>query len=106
MRFVQALPIALLLGCSTPSTPPSAVPPPVFVVQRVPPPDFQRDLPLEIPRSHFCQLGKSCMDLDPRPFEACLVGGAKRCADKVTEPLLAEGEPVEVYPPARQQVSR
>jgi len=106
MRFVHALPIAFLLGCSTPSTPPNTVPPPIFVVQQVPPPDFERDLPLEMPQGHFCHLGKSCMELDPRPFEACLVSGAKRCADKVTEPLLAEGESVEVYPPPRQPVSR
>jgi hypothetical protein len=86
-RFVHALPLALLLGCST--APPPA-PPSIFVVQQVPPPEFQRDLPLEQPRSHFCQLGTSCMQLDPRPFEACLLGGTKRCADKVTEPLLVD----------------
>jgi hypothetical protein len=91
MRFVYALPIAFVLGCSTPSAPPSAVPPPVFFVQQVPPPEFERDLPLEMPQGHFCQLGKSCMELDPRPFETCLVGSAKRCADKITEPLLVGG---------------
>jgi hypothetical protein len=86
-RFVHALPLALLLGCSTA---PHPAPSPILVVQQVPPPEFQRDLPLEQPRGHFCQLGTSCMELDPRPFEACLVGGTTRCADKVTEPLLVE----------------
>ena len=106
MRLVYSLPIALLLGCSTPNMPPSADPPYVFMVHQVPPPEFERDLPLEQPRGHFCQLGTSCLALDPRPFEPCLVDGTKRCADKVTEPLLADDESVEVYPPPRLEISR
>lgn len=91
-RFAFALPLVVLLGCSTP---PSAPAPAAFWVQQVPPPDFQRDLPLEPPREyrgdvrgHFCLLGTSCVELDPRPFEACLVSGAKLCLDKAREPLL------------------
>jgi len=92
-RLIVTLPLTALLGCSSP---PSA-PPPVLVAQTIPPPEFQRDLPLEPPESHFCQLGKSCMTLDPRPFEACLVG-TKRCIDKAAEPLLVS-EPSSAQPP-------
>lgn len=38
-----------------------------------------------------CQLGTTCLTLDPRPFELCLVG-TKRCAEKATEPLLVIDE--------------
>jgi hypothetical protein len=38
-----------------------------------------------------CQLGTSCLTLDPRPFELCLLD-ATHCADKVTEPLLVVDE--------------
>jgi hypothetical protein len=96
-RFVRALPFALLLGCSTPpdSTPLPVLPSPIVVTEQVPPPEFQRDLPLEQPQGHFCQLGRSCMALDPRPFEACLVSGTKRCVDKVQEPLLVNESSVQ-----------
>ena len=33
-----------------------------------------------------CQLGTSCLALDPRPFEVCLVGSNK-CADKLEPPI-------------------
>lgn len=33
-----------------------------------------------------CQLGTSCLALDPRPFELCLVSGNK-CADKLEPPI-------------------
>jgi hypothetical protein len=89
-RIVVALPFAWLLGCSTPAQSPRITP--ILEVQRTPPPDFQRELPLESPQGHLCQLGQSCMTLDPRPFEACLVG-TKRCLDKVIEPVLVDTEP-------------
>jgi hypothetical protein len=59
----------------------------------VPPPEFQRELPLEQPPAalgHVCKLGTSCLDLDPRPFEMCLVD-AKHCVDKALEPIPAKG---------------
>ena len=73
--------VMALLGCSTPPTPlePART--------AVPPPEIQRDLPLEQPdllAGRVCKLGTSCMDLDKRPFEACLVG-ARHCADKALE---------------------
>jgi hypothetical protein len=64
----------------------------------VPPPEVSIDLPLEPdpPRGElkgeFCKLGRSCMALDPRPFEPCLVE-TRRCADKITEPLLVGAAP-------------
>jgi hypothetical protein len=87
----------ILLGCSTPTSVPE---PPAFGVQQVPPPEFSRDLPLEPRRGYddhgaaFCHLGTSCIAMDPRPFEPCLVEGTKRCVDKATEPLLV-AEPSE-----------
>ena len=108
-RIVFALPVTWLLACSTP--PDTAPVPPVFRVQQVPPPDFERDLPLEQPplnpEGRVCQLGKSCLALDPRPFEACLVSAAKRCVDKATEPLLIEDGAVQADPtPYPRAVSR
>jgi hypothetical protein len=96
-RVAFALPLVLLLGCSTAPLPSEGPSP---SAQFVPPPETSIELPLEPPpgrygevQGHFCQLGKSCMELDPRPFEACLVSGAVRCADKIQEPLLVS-EPV------------
>lgn len=72
-----------LQGCSTPSSEQLA---------RIPPPEISRELPLEVPApghpdmplARVCKLGASCMELDPRPFEACLVG-TKHCVDKAAE---------------------
>lgn len=77
-RMTAVLAMAFLLpGCSTPAPEP---------VAQVPPPAFSRELPLEEPAKpvfRACQLGKSCMAMDARPFEMCLVGGKQtRCIDK------------------------
>jgi hypothetical protein len=44
-----------------------------------------------LPQQNFkaCTLGQSCMAMDDRPFELCLVS-RKRCADKIKEPLLVD----------------
>ena len=60
----------------------------------LPPPQIAMYLPIErrdesTPR--FCHLGTSCLSLDPRPFEACLLATG-RCP--------AEGEPLLVTEPA------
>jgi hypothetical protein len=81
------LPLAaalLLLGCST-SQPPMT-PAPEVIASAAP-------LPAPVPEikpqmAKACQLGTSCLTLDPRPFELCLVAAGKRCVDKATEPLL------------------
>ena len=101
---VSLLAITSLLGlgsCSTPSP---------QVVESVPPPDFQMPLPLEpftqrdpdepppesnIAGGKLCQLGTSCLAMDPRPFEVCLLGTQKRCSDKAREPLLVDNPDVE-----------
>ncbi|HET9862334.1 MAG TPA: hypothetical protein VFP37_02760 [Steroidobacteraceae bacterium] len=55
---------------------------------QVPPPGISIDLPLEARDAdapQFCQLGATCLELDPRPFTACLLATG-RCP--------AEGEPL------------
>lgn len=85
--FVSAAALAALLSCSTPQfvTPVAAAPTPV------PPPEFSFSLPLEEPVPEgpptFCKLGTTCLAMDPRPFEPCLLS-TKSCRDKATEPLL------------------
>jgi hypothetical protein len=98
--------VMAVLGCSTP--PPHSQP----SHAAVPTPDVQFDLPpeqREMFAGRVCKLGTSCMDLDPRPFEACLVG-AKHCVDKALETVEVEAlkpradpEPLEtvVRSPAR-----
>ncbi len=81
--------LAVLLGCSTsksPSSvqaaPPSAQPvPPPRIVWRVIPP-----LPAMEPPGQFCLLGTTCLAMDPRPFEPCLLS-SKHCKDKAAEPM-------------------
>ena len=89
-----------LLSCTTPS-------PPQQLVVAVPPPEVSIDLPLEPPPEHqqfkearACLLGAtgSCMAMDPRPFEPCLVG-AKHCEVKGTEVIKVA--PQVIVDPAR-----
>ena len=75
--LITALLIALT-GCSTP---------PPGIAADLPPPTFSRDLPLEPPPvSRVCKLGTSCLAMDPRPFEACLVG-TRLCVDKAADSI-------------------
>jgi hypothetical protein len=79
--------VALVLsGCST------STPAPRIVTIILPlPPDLRysprRD---DVTVGKVCQLGTSCLELDPRPFEMCLLAITQRCGDKITESLLAE----------------
>jgi hypothetical protein len=102
VSLLATLTTFLLAGCSTP---------PVPVIESVPPPDVSRLLPLEpyayhtpnepappdpaMPIGKICQLGTSCLALDSRPFEVCLLGTQKRCSEKVREPLLVENPEVQ-----------
>ena len=95
-RTAIALILAGLTGCSTQHT-----------VQ--PPKETSIDLPLLAPspepemRGRICQLGTSCLAMDPRPFEPCLLS-TKHCSDKGVEPLLVAPAPSIV--PAPRIVSR
>lgn len=97
IAFVAAL--LAMLGCSTPqpASPVAAVPP----EPAVPAPEISIDLPLEEPMpapfGRVCKLGTSCLAMDPRPFEPCLLS-TKNCRDKATEPLLVE-QPKSLEPP-------
>ncbi len=48
-----------------------------------------------------CQLGTSCLTLDERPFEICLLD-TKHCRDKVVEPLLVDDK--SVAPPSTEPI--
>lgn len=58
------------------------------------PTEFSRPLPLEPKQLSpgFCQLGTSCMAMDARPFEPCLLS-TKHCSDKAAEPMLVAPPP-------------
>jgi hypothetical protein len=74
-----------------------------------PPPELEFALPLEEPMpippeppARICQLGTSCLAMDPRPFEPCLLT-TRHCADKAT-PMLVR--PPDGPPLAPQKASR
>jgi hypothetical protein len=90
-------------GCSTPqpsdtrhaaanvqaSTPVPAHPELLAQIAKLQPdlaPPSDEGLP-EVLKGKPCQLGTSCLAMDPRPFEICLLGTNKRCSDKAREPL-------------------
>jgi hypothetical protein len=81
----------LIVGCTTQRAEPPAEQPPLLrgTVTQSSPPRFQP--PPQGSGFKACQLGTSCLTLDPRPFELCLLD-SKHCADKVTEPLLVVDE--------------
>jgi hypothetical protein len=86
---LTAASLAGLLGCSTPQ---ALAPPIVFELPPIPSPDYEiRDGQL-VPKSQqltgrICKLGTSCLAMDPRPFEPCLLS-TKSCSDKAAEPML------------------
>jgi hypothetical protein len=90
---VGAAGLALLLGCSTPK-PAAPVPAAsaesaepallVYEVYEIPP---VRPWPDPQPFGGICKLGTSCLAMDPRPFEPCLLS-TKHCSDKAAEPML------------------
>jgi hypothetical protein len=105
-----ALAIAALtsvLGCSTPhpaqTTQPAPIPP---LLSDLAPGYELHEAPLvpeaQIP-PQICKLGTSCLAMDPRPFEPCLLS-TKHCSDKAVEPLLVAPTPSII--PAPQEVSR
>jgi hypothetical protein len=95
-RFVLGAPV-LLLGCTTQDQAPSAV---GYAPGAHPLPQIARYEPMPRPHSyrgetfagHICKLGTSCMDLDPRPFEPCLIT-TTRCTDKAGDSLLVDTPP-------------
>jgi hypothetical protein len=83
--------LAGILGCNTAQQVEQrqAVAAPPAQVQVPLPPPSSDDLP-EVFKGKPCQLGKSCLALDPRPFEICLLGTRKRCGDKMAEMMQVE----------------
>ncbi|HWN48108.1 MAG TPA: hypothetical protein VNM71_12165 [Steroidobacteraceae bacterium] len=90
--------LAGLLGCSTPET--------AQTTQSVTPLPPLPDLAPgdELMRPQVCKLGTSCLAMDPRPFEPCLLS-TKHCSDKAAEPLLVAATP-SIIPAPQAVVSR
>ena len=83
--------LAGMLGCSTPQQVEPRQPVLVQQVQKLQPQLTPPDEHLpEVFKGKPCQLGKSCLAMDPRPFEICLLGANKRCGDKMAEPMQVE----------------
>jgi hypothetical protein len=82
----------LVVGCTTRRVEPPRVepPPPRGGVTLSNAPRFGQPPDQEL-KAQFCQLGTSCLTLDERPFELCLLD-TKHCRDKVVEPLLVDDE--------------
>jgi hypothetical protein len=95
--------LAAMLGCST-SEPVTAIP----EAFSVPPPEISIDLPLESPDPEpvprLCKLGSSCLAMDPRPFEPCLLS-TRECRDKMPDPVLVM-EPEWIDPPPTRTGTR
>jgi hypothetical protein len=109
MNARTAITIALtsLLGCSTPHTVQTSKPISMGLPLLAPSEEYAMRNGQLVPRvlipGRFCQLGTSCLAMDPRPFEPCLLS-TKHCSDKAVEPLLVAPAPSIV--PAPQTVSR
>jgi hypothetical protein len=103
-----ALTLAGMLGCSTPqpveprqadvaprsaqAVEPALHPSIVAQLQKLHPrlaPPSDEGLPDEF-EGKPCQLGTSCLAMDPRPFEICLLGANIRCGDKIAEAMRVE----------------
>jgi hypothetical protein len=96
-----------LAGCSTPPAAEKAEP--IFVSAPLAPPIYKLPDDGRFPHAplvfgRLCQLGTSCLSLDPRPFEPCLLS-TKPCTDKAVEPLLV-APPTEQIPPPWVQSTR
>lgn len=96
--------LASLLGCSNPRAEPA--PATVAAATRaapnvivVPVPKHPGTLQPEAGPPTICKLGQSCMALDSRPFEPCLLS-TTHCKDKVRETLLVDRPAEPVAPPA------
>jgi hypothetical protein len=89
-RIVSVLAAAtfaiMMLGCSS-----ARVESPAPNLRVAAPPRIQSFQLPPLPQQNFkaCRLGRSCMAMDDRPFELCLVS-RKRCADKIKEPILVD----------------
>ena len=85
---LTAASLAGLLGCSTPQT----IVPIIYELPPLPSSEYEmRDGQLvpraQQPTGRVCKLGTSCLAMDPRPFEPCLLS-TKGCSDKAVEPIL------------------
>ena len=99
--------LASLLGCSTPHTAQSHAAGHTAPASSDLAPGYELHEGQLVPRvlilPQVCKLGTSCLAMDPRPFEPCLLS-TKHCADKAIEPLLVAPAPSII--PAPQEVSR
>ena len=110
-RFAIAIAaLTSLLGCSTQHTAqttkaqPTTPPPPLSDLA----PGYELHegqlVPEVVIPPKICKLGTSCLAMDPRPFEPCLLS-TKHCSDKAAEPLLVAATP-SIIPAPQAVVSR
>ena len=101
---VPILVSAALLGCNTSQIEPVSIGATSIAMPAAHPMmEFETAIPgfderREIQLGQFCYLGTTCLTMDPRPFEVCLLG-SNRCSDKLREPILV-GE-LFTIPPAQ-----
>jgi hypothetical protein len=102
--LTRALLLAATAGlpaCSTPPTPKSEM---TFASTPLAPPIYKLPDDGQTPDSprlvfgHLCKLGTSCLALDPRPFEPCLLS-TKHCTEKGIEPMLVAPPKIVIVPP-------
>jgi hypothetical protein len=100
-RLLTSIALLIVAGCSTPPPPVVEVlPVAVDVPAPQPQPGYITPEGDHVPRrpedviGRVCQLGTSCLTMDSRPFEVCLLG-ARNCSDKVREPLLVDNPEAE-----------
>ena len=98
---VSALFFALgLAGCSAQPPQPAPAATPGWQITKLPPgfaPPPAKDS--QLPKAQVCQLGTTCLTMDSRPFETCLVD-TKHCDQKLAELMLVEKPKVHIEPPA------
>ena len=77
--------VVMIAGCGTPARTPVAIRQPDLSNYF----EFWREPPSHMPQARLCLLGTSCLDMDSRPFEVCLLGGTS-CSDKLAEVMQVE----------------
>jgi hypothetical protein len=96
VEIFGAAALAALLGCST-SEPVAPAAPDLRTMSLYEMPMDPSAVPWNVPFGRVCKLSTSCVAMDPRPFEPCLLS-TKACTDKAADPIQV-GQPEWLAPP-------